>query len=116
MPIAALAAIALAAWPAKNAPVNRTAPPLVIVVSTIPDVSPSLLAAITHETDAVFRSAGVRFDWRRGGAPVDALHIYVTNEPGPGRDSNTPLGWIEFEQGVPAHEIHVSYGNALRFM
>jgi hypothetical protein len=116
MPIAAFAVVALAASPAKSAPVNRTAPPIVIVVAAIADVSPSLLSTVMSETDAIFRSAGVRFDWRHDGAPLAALHVFITKETGPARERETPLGWVAFEQGVPAREIHVSYGNALRFM
>jgi hypothetical protein len=115
MPIAAIAALALASA-APSAPVNRSMPPIVIDVSAVPEVSAALLATILAETDALYRSAGVRFAWRRDASPHAMLHVFISNETGPPRHGTTPLGWLEFEQDVPAHDVHVSYANAVQFM
>jgi hypothetical protein len=91
-------------------------PPLVIEVSAVPEVSAPMIAATLAEADAVYRSTGVRFVWRRDGSPYAQLHVFISNEAGPPRDGTTTLGWLDFEQDVPGHNIHVSYGNAVRFM
>jgi hypothetical protein len=117
MSIAAIVAVALAAASAPKAPVNRTTPPIVIDVAAITDVSPSLLATIIGETEALYRTAGVHFVWRHDSSPLATLHVLITKEAGPARPgNNTPLGWLDFEQGIPGRDIHVSYGNAVHFM
>ena len=113
MSIAVIVAAALAA--AASPVVNRTAPPIVIDLDAVSDVSPSLVAIAIAETDAVFRGAGVRFIWRRGASRRALLHVSITNESGPAR-GNTPLGWLVFEDDVPGHEIHLSYGNAKQYL
>src|SRR5437763_16397075 len=115
MPIAAIAALALAAA-VPSAPVNRSMPPIVIDVAAVSEVSPSLLATILAEADALYRGAGVQFRWHREASPLATLRVLITNEQGPVREGSTPLGWLDFEHGVPDREIHVSYGNAVLFM
>jgi len=91
-------------------------PPIVIDVTAVSQASPSLVTAALDETDALFRGTGVRFQWRRDASLHAALHVLITNESGPARDGATPLGWLEFDDGAPANDIHLSYANAVRFM
>jgi hypothetical protein len=71
---------------------------------------------VIEETQALFRSAGVKFIWRRGSSSLGALRVVLSAERGPARDGVTPLGWLDFENGEPMREIHLSYANAEAFM
>lgn len=112
--VAALAGAAAPAAPA--APAALTVPPVVVDIVTATDVSPSVVSIAIEETQAVFRSAGVRFIWRRSVRSMGALRVVIDAEPGPVRDGRTPLGWLNFENGEPTREIHLSYSNAERFL
>ena len=93
----------------------------------------TLVTRVLEETDAVWRASGLTFVWNRhranrsiamaasGPAACRALDVVIGHNRGPGsdieRENRTALGWIVFDgPGVPAHEIYVSYENALTFM
>ena len=117
-PIAAILAVAFAgaASPAAPAPSALNVPPIVVDVALLTDVSPMVVSAAIEETQALFRSAGVKFIWRRGQSTLGALRVFLSAERGPLRGGATPLGWLDFENGEPAREIHLSYANAEDFM
>src|SRR5262245_521267 len=114
MSLAAIVVATLAA--AAPAPAALAIPPLVVDLAAIAEVSPSVLAIVIEETQALFRSAGVRLVWRRNERTLGAIRVVVSSEAGPERDGRTPLGWVVFENGEPSREIHLSYENAVRFM
>jgi len=115
-PLVVIVASALATAAAPAAPAALAAPPVVVDLATMAEVSPSVVSFAIEETQAIFRSAGVRFLWRRGERALGALRVVIGAEPGPHRDGRTPLGWLNFENGEPVREIHLSYTNAERFM
>ena len=117
-PIAAILAVALAgaASPAVPAASALNIPPIVVDVALLTSVSPMVVSTAIEETQALFRSAGVKFIWRRGSSSLGALRVVLSAERGPVRDGATPLGWLEFENGEPMREIHLSYANAEDFM
>lgn len=116
MSIAVIVAAALAAAAAPAAPATFAVPPIVVDLAATTDVSSSVVSIAIAETDALFRSAGVRFIWRRSERALGTLRVLIGAEAGPARDDRTPLGWLSFENGAPAREIHLSYNNAVRFM
>src|SRR5262249_23546908 len=75
-----------------------------------------LVKNVIEETQEVFRSAGVRFIWRRGAMSLGTMHVLISGETGPSRAAGTPIGWLTFERDEPVREIHLSYVNALQFM
>jgi hypothetical protein len=113
-----LAAIAVASSLAAGpeASVNLAQSPIVINISAAPNVSASVVELILAEADAIFRSAGVSFIWRRGEQTPTTLRVAIGNERGAPRDRGMPLGWIMFEDDRPDQKIYVSYANAERFM
>jgi hypothetical protein len=128
MLIAASLATASLVTAAGAAPVT-TLPPMIVTVSVSSDVSPSLVPLVLAETDAVWRSTGFVFVWRRAarqGEPHDSeagpsvpstLRVVVGDEAGSAGDGNVPLGWIRFDDDTsPQQEIHVSYANALALL
>jgi hypothetical protein len=115
MSFAALAAIALVAA-APGVPGALAVPPIVVDVTTMTDVAPTVVSIAIEETQAIYRSAGLRFIWRNGTRPLNALRVFISAETGPARDDRTPLGWLNFENGEPTREIHLSFRNAERFM
>ncbi len=115
-PLAVIVSAALAGVPAPATPNALSVPPVMIDVVTAPDVSPAVVSIAIEEMQALFRSAGVRFIWRQGMHPAGALRVVFSAETGPAREHTMPLGWLNFENGQPTREIHLSYVNAERFM
>jgi hypothetical protein len=128
MLIAASLATALLVTAAGAAPVT-TLPPMIVNVSVSSDVSPYLVRLMLAETDAVWRTTGFVFVWRRPartGEPYDCeagpglpstLRVVVGDEAGSADDGNLPLGWITFDDETsPQQEIHVSFANAVALM
>jgi hypothetical protein len=115
-PAAIVVAALAAAAAAPPAPAALAIPPLVVDLAAIAEVSPSVLATVIEETQALFRSAGVRFIWKRNERTFGALRVVVSSEVGPPREGRTALGWVVFENGEPSREIHLSYENAVRYL
>jgi hypothetical protein len=113
---AAIALAMLASTPDAAAPVNRSLPPIVVAIGADAPVTASIVRLVEAEVDAIFRSAGVRFQWRDRAASAASLVVSIDHESGPDRDGYTPLGWLVFENGLPTSRIHISYPNAERFM
>src|SRR5438876_4915333 len=134
MPIASsLAAVVFASSLAGAAPVTASLPPITVDVTIAPDVPATLVTRVLEETEAVWRASGLTFVWNRhradrsismaasGPAACRALDIVIGHNRGAGPDiertSRTALGWIVFDESeVPAHEIYISYENALAYM
>ena len=93
--------------------VDRAAlPPIPIVLLVRSDIAQALLDRIYVETDTIWASAGVTFDWQRGRQNDHSAgkHLVVTID-----DSRTPapegrqaLGWITFTPEGPTTAIHLS--------
>jgi hypothetical protein len=135
MPIATSLAAALFASTLPHAgaaetPATRATPPMIVTVSA-PDLSASLLKYMLEETDALWRSAGVTFVWRRSAREVapsappaeagahlpSTLRVTIGDAPGNTLEGQLPLGWIVFDDvTTPEQEIYVSYGNARKFL
>jgi hypothetical protein len=113
--------------PASSSPI----PPMIVNVKAAPDLSPSLLARVLAETDAIWRRAGVTFVWQRAAREVvpysrasetgpyvpATLRLLIGNNRGTGRDGPLPLGWITFDDvTLPEQEIYLSYANAQQMM
>ena len=106
-------------------------PPMIVNVKAAPDLSPSLLARVLAETDAIWRRAGVTFVWQRAAREVvpysrasetgpyvpNTLRLIIGDNRGAGRDGGLPLGWILFDDvATPEQEIYLSHTNALQMM
>jgi len=126
--VALLASLSLASGAA--APVQPP-PPMIVNLSTAAKISPTLLARVLAETDAIWRANGFSFVWRRAAREVvpyartseagpylpSHLRVIIGNEIGVSHDHRTPLGWIAFDDdGGPMPEIYVSYENARRLL
>ena len=124
----ASAALAAAA-PASRA--SASIPPLLVNVSASPEMTPSLLARVLSEADAVWRPAGVTFVWQRAARQVvpysraseagpyvpKTLRLTIGDNRGEPRDQRLPLGWIVFDdEALPEQEIYLSYANAQQMM
>jgi hypothetical protein len=127
---AVFALVASTAFAAPTITASSTAamPPLLVNVSIASaDVSPALVTLALAETDAIWRTSGVRFVWRRiarAAASANAgpylpnmMHVIVGNDRGIGRAGRLPLGWIVFDDvNAPQQEIYLSHANAVEMM
>jgi hypothetical protein len=118
MSITLIVAAALAAAPAPASLPTLAVPPIVVDLNALTEVSKIAIANAIEETQAIFRSAGVSFIWRRGEHSVGTLNVVIGTEPGPRmrEENSTAIGWVRFENDEPVREIHLSYENALHFM
>ena len=136
MPIAtSLVAVVFASSLAGAAPALPSLPPIVIDVDVPADVPATLVTRVLDEVDAVWRASGVTVAWNRHaaapasiaapswGAPASCrtLDVVIGHNRGAAaaaeRQNQMPLGWIVFEEpDSPAHEIYLSYDNALAYM
>jgi len=121
---ALLASIAAGAAPAM--PIHATT----IAIWAPSAISDALVAETVAEADAIWREAGIEFDWRvvgRRGYDVFATplsqmpRVVIVADPGRAgsvnpADRNTALGWIAFADGRPDSQIVLSLGNAEAFM
>lgn len=114
--------------PAASSP---AIPPMIVNVSAPAGMSHQLVNAVLAEADAIWRSSGVTFVWRRAPLVVAAsagateiapyvpntLRLTIGESRGVGREGHIPLGWIVFNDGtVPEQEIYLSHANALAMM
>src|SRR5262249_49409881 len=133
---AAFAAILAAAIPTPIAGSPPPLPPMTIRVGVAPGITPTLVAGVLAEADAIWRGAGVTFRWqpddemvrlkadatsiRPDGAPVFepfTLHVSIGFETNQAGETHFPLGWIVFDDpSTPRQEISVSYANAMTLL
>lgn len=133
MPIASsLAAVVFGSTLAGAAAPVTSLPPVTINVSPSSTLSAPLVTRILDETDAVWRTAGFSFVWRRqndaerqraiDAGPCVAPTLRVVIGRGRAEDSSkrntatTALGWIVFDDGRPDPEIYLSYDNAEAYL
>lgn len=113
MLIASSLAIALATTAAAPA---SSVPTMAVAVVAASDISPTLIADTLRETDAIWRAAGIRFDWQFGvhAGPSAALRVIIGGGLSHRSDrSILPLGWIDFaEQTMATPQIYLSHANA----
>jgi hypothetical protein len=119
--------------PAAAAPVETayaSVPPMIVNVSSAPNIPESLVARLLAETDALWRGSGFTFVWRREAREVvpyarsteagpslpSTLRVVIGNETRPPRDGSLPLGWIRFDDMTPAQEIYLSYTSVRQLM
>jgi hypothetical protein len=129
----ALFASILFAGPAAAPEASSSAiPPMIInVTSDAAALSPALVKRILAETDAIWRSSGVTFVWRRAARVVvpyarasetgpyvpNTLRLTIGENRGVAHDARTPLGWILFDDLTePQQEIYLSHANAVTMM
>ncbi|HZR26838.1 MAG TPA: hypothetical protein VFA59_24805 [Vicinamibacterales bacterium] len=91
---------------------------VVTVTPQTPAVTPTLVAHVIEEVDAIWKPAGLSIVWNR--QPVVEPSLHVTIGPARGsasaRDSVEPLGWILFESNRPQPNIYVSLANATELL
>jgi hypothetical protein len=93
-------------------------PPIPITVFAPLDVTDSLVSQMCAETDAIWKPAGIKFEWHRltSTEAVRKRWLDVTIDErrndvheGP---ATLPLGWIPFTENGPQPSIHLSLSNA----
>src|SRR5437660_1693550 len=90
--------------------------PLSIGVPAGAPLSSDALRAMCEETDAIWRGAGVVIAWRAGGAAPDLRVVFDDPAPVPRDRRSMTLGWLVFDDDVPAPTIHLSYANTVRLL
>src|SRR5262245_36074652 len=117
--VLASSALVFAASPATE-PLTAKPPAaasLVVSVTAASDIPNELVSMTLREADAIWRVAGISFEWERSPRVVPApLHVII----GGGQSPATrvmPLAWISFDDfGAPTSQLYVSHANALTFM
>ena len=119
--------------PGAAAPVATSyasVPPMIVSISSAPNISAALVSRVLAETDALWRRSGFTFVWRRAAREVvpyartseagpylpSTLRVIIGNETRPSRDGNRPLGWIKFDDVTPEREIYLSNASVARLM
>jgi hypothetical protein len=90
--------------------------PLSIGVPARAPLSSDALRAMREETDAIWRGAGVVIAWRAGGAAPDLRVVFDDRSPVARDRRSITLGWLVFDDDVPAPTIHLSYANTMRLL
>jgi hypothetical protein len=96
--------------------VKRNAlPPIPVAVFAPADVNDALVSRIRAETEAIWASAGVTFEWHRvfseGQGEPRQLEVTIDDRPRDLADGRQALGWITFTAGRPEKSIHLSRSN-----
>lgn len=128
---ALLASTVLAAG-APSASSSSSIPPMIVNVTAAgADLSPELVKRVLAEADAVWRSSGVTFVWRRAARVVvpyalasetgpyvpSTVRLTIGDNRGVARNAGKPLGWIVFDDvAEPQQEIYLSHANAVAMM
>lgn len=96
-------------------------PALAVRVSAAPSISPAIVDRMLEEASAIWRPAGVRFEWHRDARqplwlPVSVASIgprvIIGDSRGALRENGAPLGWVTFTGEQPDGDIHISHRNA----
>jgi len=91
-----------------------------IAVSAATDVPDSLLCRIVAEAQAIWEPAGLTIAWHRADTSEPAvdhdLDVIVEKGADTNAQSEAPLGWIPFVDGVPRKCLHLSAPNAEHLM
>ena len=98
-------------WP------ERTSLPAIPVAVLAPsDIKDALVSRICAETDAIWRPAGITFEWHRVTStdvlPMWSLHVTIDERAKELNGGRAVLGWIPFTADGPQPVIHLSRSNA----
>lgn len=90
--------------------------PLSIGVPAGAPLSSDAIRAMCEETDAIWRGAGVAIAWRASGAAPDLRVVFDDPAPVPRDGRSMTLGWLVFDDDVPAPTVHLSLANTVRLL
>lgn len=87
-----------------------------VAVFASSEIRDSLVARICAETDAIWKPAGITFEWHRS-TPTDPvrtwrLHVTIDERRKDMPEGQTALGWILFTADDPQPLIHLSRASA----
>lgn len=90
---------------------------LAVSVTAASDIPNELVTEALREADAIWRAAGLSFEWDRAPRVIPApLHVVIGGGVSPAARV-MPLAWISFDDfGAPTSQIYLSHANALAFM
>jgi len=95
-----------------------------ITVHAAPTVPLVVVDRALVEASAIWRPAGVIFEWQKEDSGPTAFtppqatrpRVIIDESRGTWRDSGAPLGWVNFAGDEPDGDIHISHGNAEQFI
>jgi len=80
------------------------------------DINDSLVSRICFEAEAIWRSAGITFEWHRVTSIETAhtmwLDVAIDEDRDDTDEGQAALGWIPFTSSGPLRSIHLSRSNA----
>jgi hypothetical protein len=100
-------------------------PSVTISVHSAPAISPVIIDRTLEEASAIWRPTGVTFKWQKEEASVRAEanpprptrpRVLIDDQRGTPRGAASPMGWVNFVGDEPDGDIHISHGNAERFV
>ena len=99
-------------------------PTVTISVHSAPAISPVIIDRTLEEASAIWRPTGVTFKWQKAAAvQTDANppqptrpRVLIDDQRGTPRGAASPMGWVNFVGDEPDGDIHISHGNAERFV
>ena len=101
-----------------GSPDGRPLPRMPIAVFTSLNLTDSLVRRIFEEAEAIWRPAGLTFDWYRAtetrGVQKSWLDVTIEDVPGDPYERQQALGWIPFTSKGPLPSIHLLRSNAER--
>ena len=109
--------------PAAQRPADL--PSVTISVHSAPAISPVIVDRTLEEASAIWRPTGVTFKWQKESSSVRAEanpprptrpRVLIDDERGTPRGAASPMGWVNFVGEEPDGDIHISHGNAERFV
>jgi hypothetical protein len=105
-------AIGSSAGPSAVERDREALPAIQIGVRAPRHTSSALVSQMCAEADAIWKSAGITFEWRRV-TSADAvrtwsLGVTIDEQPHDGGDAQLVLGWIPFTSAGPQPSIHLS--------
>jgi hypothetical protein len=111
-----------AAEPASQRPADI--PTVTISVHSAPAISPVIIDRTLEEASAIWRPTGVTFTWQKAAAvQADSNpprptrpRVLIDDQRGTPRGAAAPMGWVNFVGDEPDGDIHISHGNAGRFV
>ncbi len=90
---------------------------LVISISSTADVSPTIVRSVVREATAIWAPADVALvSERQGAEAAPSIDVVIGRDRGITHGADTPLGWIEFDNGHPQQRLYLSYTNAMALL
>jgi len=96
----------------------RAVGPIPVAVFASADAGDSLVGRICAEADAIWKPAGIAFEWRRVSVKdeTDAWVGVTIDDLRAGHEPDRALGWITFTADGPGRSIHLSRASAERLL